>query len=207
MERQYLYLFRHFESEANVKKIFVSGNIDPPLSENGRNNAIFEAKYLQNIDITEIYSSPLLRARQSAELLNINKNVSINYDDSLVEIDVGELTGKSEILEENKLLFNMVMNEWEKGNKDYRFPEGESLLEVENRLKKFLFQNINSEKRNMLIVSHCLTIMAFLWLFCDNKFYRFYDGHVDKGKVTLVEYNNDTFNIIKFNLKPDELSG
>ena len=66
-----LYFVRHGESEANAAHRF-SGRSDSPLTERGRAQARAAARRLSAYDVTAVVSSPLLRARQTAERLMEN---------------------------------------------------------------------------------------------------------------------------------------
>ncbi len=87
-----LYITRHGQTEYNVNKLMV-GRTDIPLNEKGIEQAQETRKLLKDIKFDVIISSPLIRTKQTAEILNIN-DVPIIYDERLLERDCGELTGK-----------------------------------------------------------------------------------------------------------------
>jgi alpha-ribazole phosphatase len=67
-----LILVRHGESELNMENIFF-GHLDPKLTEKGQGQAQKTKEILSNINYKEIYSSPLKRAVETAEIINIKK--------------------------------------------------------------------------------------------------------------------------------------
>ena len=76
---------RHGEVE-NKKDIFYGDLVGYGLSKKGHEQAESAAKYIfNNFDIKYIYSSPLLRARQTAEPLSKLLKININYTNKLIE--------------------------------------------------------------------------------------------------------------------------
>src|SRR6266536_1904048 len=63
-----LYLVRHGQSEANVTWEFSYRRVDPPLTERGLRQVNATAEYLASLDVDGLYSSPMTRALQTAEI-------------------------------------------------------------------------------------------------------------------------------------------
>jgi broad specificity phosphatase PhoE len=89
-----LLLVRHGQSTWNAQGR-LQGWADPPLDETGQEQARWLARRLaaEEQNISAIYSSPLLRARQTAEALGLTLGLSVQADDRLKENDVGLLAG------------------------------------------------------------------------------------------------------------------
>ena len=87
-----IYFVRHGETEYNVLKI-AQGQLDIPLNENGVKQAEELSESLKNYNIDVIYSSPLIRAKRTAEIINKNHNVEIVFDDRLKEFYAGKKQG------------------------------------------------------------------------------------------------------------------
>ncbi len=81
-----LLLIRH---ALPVRRERADGPADPELSEAGRAQAIFLAGYLASEPLTAIYSSPLLRAKQTAAPLVEGSNLPVEIIDGLAEFDRG----------------------------------------------------------------------------------------------------------------------
>jgi broad specificity phosphatase PhoE len=91
-----IFFLRHGESEANVKGLFAGQKEDSPLSDAGVEQAEAAAQELRGINFSRIVASKLYRTRQTAEIIvkAIGFDPSkIEYDDRVMEYDMGSLTG------------------------------------------------------------------------------------------------------------------
>lgn len=94
-----IYFMRHGESQANADGIFAGPSYKAPLTDRGRSQAQLEGARIKNQGITfdRIISSPIERAKETAELLAMAAECDpgcITYDERLAEYDMGELSGK-----------------------------------------------------------------------------------------------------------------
>lgn len=89
-----LFLVRHGQSTWNAEGR-IQGWADPPLDETGHEQARRLAVRLaaEEHGISALYSSPLLRARQTAEAVGLALELAVQTDDRLKENDVGLLAG------------------------------------------------------------------------------------------------------------------
>lgn len=107
-----------------------------------------------------IYSSPLRRTRQTAEILGKDLHSTSRLTDALKERSLGKAIGKSvRWLKEN------IENE-EKTIYDKCFSDAESRFDVWNRLLPFYDEIMSSDNENIIIVSHgdTLSIFNVMWL-------------------------------------------
>jgi broad specificity phosphatase PhoE len=125
MKIQYIVHSTTLDNQSGI----VSGWHDCPLSPLGIEQAHNLHLKLQSLEAGSIFVSPLLRAKQTAEILFTN--VHIQEDDRLKEIHYGLFTHKAKHL----------IDDQRKKYITERFPEGESYLDVEERIKKFLLDN------------------------------------------------------------------
>ncbi len=202
-----LYLLRHGESAANAKRVFASLRIDPPLSDEGVRQATMQAESLKNIEFSAIYSSHLLRARQTAGIVGQRCGLEPIVFDTLHEIDVGILDGKDQDESNNWQDFMNIIGEWNRGSPDVAFPGGETLNDVETRFRVFLDSLEGGQKKPILVVGHCLLFMAVFWLFCGRYGPGFHDGYMGRGHLSIISGAGDKFNILKFSVPPGELEG
>ena len=160
-----IYVIRHGETEANVKGIF-QGNTDFPLNENGIKLARLTGQALKGVKFQKCFSSPLLRAAQTAEAVleeSGNTACPIIYDDRLREIQFGEWEGKKmrhgecEVPEEDVRLF------FRDPFRLPAFPGGEDVYQVCNRTQSFLQKlAANEEEGTFLVATHGCAFRAML---------------------------------------------
>lgn len=145
-----IYVVRHGLTELNKKKK-VNGQIDEPLAKEGIEQAK-TAVVLMPESITHIYSSPLLRARQTAEIINSKLNRPISWHHELGEIHMGSLAGKAWIEMEGGL---DLKTKHRSIQFDYREHGGESATDVKQRVAAFL-KEIHGKHSNheALLVTH-----------------------------------------------------
>lgn len=124
-------LIRHGRTEANDKGIYI-GRTDYPLSQKGISELYNKLDEFEYPHVGKVYSSPLQRCTETAEILFPDSSVQIV--ENLIEMDFGDFEGKSadELVKKSEFL------EWLKGGADSRPPKGESLQEVQLRLFKAL---------------------------------------------------------------------
>ena len=87
-----LYIVRHGETPWN-ELTKIQGHMDIPLNSTGLSQAAITRDLLKDIKIDRIFSSPLKRAKMTADVINENYGLQIICDDRLKERDYGEFTG------------------------------------------------------------------------------------------------------------------
>ena len=84
-----LYFVRHGQSEANVQVVISNRDLPHPLTELGRQQAKALACSLANVPLAAIYSSPIVRAAQTAQIVAAIKSLPVEFADALREPDYG----------------------------------------------------------------------------------------------------------------------
>jgi alpha-ribazole phosphatase len=152
-----LILVRHGESVANAQGLLL-GRTDAELTETGRVQAE-DARALLYGPVAEVRSSPLLRARDTAELLALGPPVTL--DERWIEVDYGEFEG-----ERLGAIPAEVWQRWQR-DRDFRPEGGETLAEVDRRIAaacEELFSAADAGARrpdgDVVVVSHVSPIKA-----------------------------------------------
>ena len=126
-----LLLVRHGETEWNRVARF-QGGIDVPLNENGRKQAQQAAEFLKDVPINFAVSSPMLRPKETAELILKNHpNIKLELQEKLKEINHGLWEGKLE--SEIKQEYADLLHQWQTAPETVQMPEGENLQQVWDR--------------------------------------------------------------------------
>jgi len=131
VERAILTLVRHGETSANLEGVW-HGSTDAPLTPRGREQALRVAGFLRDRhgDASAIYSSPLLRARETGEAIAGRLSLALRLEADLTEYHLGAWEGKTyrELHERHRL--------WDEIRRDPDFAPhgGESPREVTERV-------------------------------------------------------------------------
>ena len=126
-----LYIIRHGQTDWNVQGR-IQGRQDIPLNAAGRSQAQMLAKGMEKRPVTAIYSSPQLRAMETAKALAGNQGVEVIPLPELVEIGYGDWEGRtaSDILTKERKLYE----EWWQHPATVAPPGGETLNQVQKSL-------------------------------------------------------------------------
>lgn len=118
-------LARHGETDWNVAPPRFMGSIDIPLNERGREQARALAERVERIEA--VWSSPLARARETAEIVAGEHGLEVRIDGRLAESRRGAWEGRPipDIAEQEPEAWAA----WRRGGAEFRFPGGESLGE------------------------------------------------------------------------------
>lgn len=92
------YLVRHGEAENNVRNILNSAPIkkEYSLTERGKNQVQKTAKYLSAVGADLLMSSPILRAKETAEIISDATGLPVIIDDRLWEVKMGNFNNKNQ---------------------------------------------------------------------------------------------------------------
>ena len=147
-----LYVIRHGQTEWNVLKK-MQGSVDIPLNEKGLEQAEITKSNLNDISLDVILCSPLIRAKQTADIINSDRNLEIIIDDRLRERTYGEFEGTS------KNSFNY--NDFWAYNKNLKYDKAENIQDFFKRIYDLL-DEVKSKyyDKNVLIVTHAGVMKA-----------------------------------------------
>lgn len=141
-----IYFVRHGQTDWNVLEK-VQGKADIELNDVGKNQAKELREKTKNIDFDLIICSSLIRARQTAEIINENRNLEIIIDERISEREFGEFEGKKT----SEFSFEDFWN-YEKNEK---YIKAENIRDFFNKIYMFLDEIKEKYKdKNVLIVSH-----------------------------------------------------
>lgn len=156
------YIVRHAETEWNVRRL-IQGQGDSPLTLKGKEQAKELAKELRNITFDKIFSSDLLRAKRTAEIIALEHKLLVETTKLLRERMYGPFEGKQiESLKEFDKVFEALT---EKEKFSYKIhKEVESDEEMVTRLITFLRElALGNPAKTILISTHGSLIRAFLF--------------------------------------------
>ncbi len=140
-----LYYTRHGQSKWNLERR-LCGRIDIELTEKGLEQARELAKKASGLGLDLIISSPLKRARDTAEEVSKSCGAPVITDDRLLEMNYGIFEGTDFYGEEFRKVNNQIA---------MRFPNGESRLDAACRVYGFLDEiKVKYADKTVLLVAH-----------------------------------------------------
>lgn len=191
-------LIRHGQTTTNARGLLV-GRSDPALTELGERQARALRPLLSGV--SEVWSSPLRRARSTAELAL--PDVAHIVRDSFIEVDYGDLDGSP--------LSSVTIAQWESFETDHSLAigNGESLDSVDVRVHAELDQLLADrasllydDQRHLAIVSHVSPIKSALAWALGVPGSVAWRTRLDNGSITTIGTRRTSPTLVHFNVVP-----
>lgn len=184
-----IYLVRHGQTLFNAKGR-VQGWCDSPLTKEGIAQAVAVSKSLQPIPFEYGYSSTSERAMDTLACILDERKIPYEYLKGLKEINFGSLEGDKE----EEVFTDMSV--YERGFVEFG---GETIPSSTKRFKNTLEQIAKKHKENVLVVAHGGVIMSLLMDINEHlvQIHLNTHGFIGNCSVTILEYENDEFKILK----------
>ena len=152
---------RHGQAKNNTERILAGRTPGVPLTEEGVDQSEKAAKFLEEMNISAIYSSPIKRAKNTAEIVGKHNSIDVRIDDRLIELDMGKFTGKpyDEIFSSH----GNVFMKFYRGELEIAHNGVETFEEVKKRILDMVDHVIdNHPDENVVLVTHMDPIKAML---------------------------------------------
>jgi broad specificity phosphatase PhoE len=182
-------LIRHGETDWNVVRRF-QGLSDIPLNATGRLQAGFAKNGLQDIELDAIYTSPLQRAAETAEIIRGDRAIPVYPVQGLREMGIGEWEGLlvSEIDERYPGQYDL----WRKAPTQIRLKGGEPYTETQKRAWKTFWEIVKKhEGKTVLIVSHMMCISSILLTVAGLPLDDIWQYPIRNAALNIVEVDSD----------------
>lgn len=186
-----IYLVRHGQTQWNREEIF-RGTADIPLNESGIREAHLAAESLKERAIKAVFSSPLARAKQTAEAIAGLHGLEVRIIEGLKDLCFGEWQGVSHqaVLERYPELFR----QWLREPHRVTFPGGESLGAIQSRaveaVKKVVLKH---PEETIVMVSHRVVNRALICGLVGIDLSRFWQIGQDTTAINLLTWKHGRF--------------
>jgi len=196
----WLYLVRHGATANNrADPPRLQGRrTDPPLSDEGRQQARQTGQFLAGCRLDAVYSSPLVRARQTAEEIAGPQGVPVRVVDELIEVDVGVWEGRSweEIEKTDREAYRAFMTD----ASVHPYLGGENLDTVLARAAP-AFQRLMESNcgRLVVVVAHNVVNRAYLAKLMGMPVARYRSIPQDNCGLTLLRYRSGRVKVVTIN--------
>jgi probable phosphoglycerate mutase len=185
-----LILVRHGQTSANAGGL-LQGRIDLPLDDEGRIQALRTGAHIrENFPHARVISSPLIRAVQTAQAISGD----VEIDDRFIELDYGSWDGIA--------MSEVDPTQWAKWRDDssFRPPGGESLLELEHRVKPALEQLRNeAQDRDVVVVSHVSPIKCAVTWALNVESHVTWRFHLDRASICRIAVTARGLSVLSLN--------
>ncbi|APU71593.1 phosphoglycerate mutase [Companilactobacillus crustorum] len=199
-----LYFVRHGKTEWNLEGKYQGGHGDSPLLPESLHDISLLAKRLQDTAIDHMYSSPLPRAKTTAETLikNLNRKIPLTIVRDLREFDLGIMEGRKFSELENEMPEVIYAFRHQPTDYDYDLIRGESFERVAQRTTKAVKQIVaeNNAQSNVVIVSHGAALVTMIQSLLGTKIADIRkNGGLSNTSLTHLRYEDGEFKLIKWN--------
>jgi len=178
-----LLLVRHGETQWNSDAVY-RGRADIPLSAKGALQAERLASRLAAEGVSCLATSPLSRARDTAAAIARATGVHARPEDGLTDIDCGEWEGLSDI--RVKELYPELRQQWHSAPQEVTLPGGESLRDVEERVKVVL-DAVTGNDGTLVLVTHRVVLKVAFCRLLGLGNSHFWDVRFDLAGITEFE--------------------
>lgn len=171
-----VYIVRHGQVLHNALKVY--SNEDEDLTEKGIDQAKQLKNEIQNLEYDVIICSPLLRARHTAEIINV-KNRDILFDNRLKERNPGNLNGKPISYTNREEYWNF--------NSNIQYGTSENMKTFFERVFAFLDDLKTKDYDSVLVVAHSGVSKAFNAYFQGIRDGKFLEHGLKNCKIKMYE--------------------
>lgn len=183
-----IYVIRHGKTELNKANV-LQGRSNYPLNEEGEQQAAEAAKQLRDIRFDRVFTSPLIRAVRTAEIVAPDNHPEV--DERLIEMDYGPYEGMGLENPAPELLafFRDFQN--------HPAPEGmEPLQSVVERAGSFL-EELRGLSGNILISTHAIAMKGLLEYLTPESNGAYWSKYIGNCAVYVFENQNGTYSVPK----------
>jgi broad specificity phosphatase PhoE len=158
----HLFLVRHGENLANLTKEMSCRRVDYSLTPKGILQAEQTAGHFlaageagrAGYDVQAVYSSPLKRATETAEIIARRFGLPVVVMDNFREIDVGDIELQPPTLE-TWAIHNEIIESWFRGHVERAFPNGDNYITICNRMRAGIEQIVaGKDGQSAIVVGH-----------------------------------------------------
>ena len=194
---------RHGQAENNTKKILAGRSPGVNLTETGIKQVEQAGLMLKSLNISKIYSSPIDRALQTAEIVGKHCDLEITNDDRLIELDMGKFTKMP--YEQIFAKHGNVFLKFYEGNNEVSENGVETFANVQKRVFDMVDFVVNKHKnQNVVLVTHMDPIKAMIGKVLSLKPEILFELIIANASLNIFKNNDQKFYLTAINAMPSE---
>lgn len=192
-------LVRHGQTSWNIQEKF-QGMSDIPLTDLGRKQAGFARDALKSVEIDQAFTSPLIRASETCNIILENHPIKAKIEKDFRELSAGKWEGYNS--KDIERLFPGELAIWNSTPTKVHMEGGETLEEARiraiNAFNKHLSQN---KGKTILMVSHMVCLSTILLTIAGLPLDYIWKHPISNAAINIIEVdcNDNSANIIEWN--------
>ena len=190
---------RHGQAKNNTERVLAGRTEGIPLTDTGIKQVEHTAQLLEDMNISAIYSSPIQRAKHTAEIVGNHNSIDVTIDDRLIELDMGKFTGMpyDEIINSHGNVFMKFYN----GELEIAHNGVETFTEVKKRVLGIVNDVIEKHKdENIVLVTHMDPIKAMLSMIIDMSPTNLFELIIANASLNIFRENDQKFSLSGLNI-------
>ncbi len=190
---------RHGQAKNNTDRVLAGRTEGIPLTEAGIKQAEHTAELLEHMNISAIYSSPIQRAKHTAEIVGQHNSIDVIIDDRLIELDMGKFTGMpyDEIINSHGNVFMKFYN----GELEIAHNGVETFFDVKKRVLGIVDHIIASHPdQNVVLVTHMDPIKAMLSTIVDLSATNLFELIIANASLNIFREKDQKFSLSGLNV-------
>ncbi|QLH05819.1 histidine phosphatase family protein [Nitrosopumilus ureiphilus] len=195
----HIIFLRHGQAKNNTERILAGRIEGVPLTDVGIKQAEHTAQLLEHMNVSAIYSSPIQRAKHTAEIVGKHNSLDVTIDDRLIELDMGKFTGVpyDEIFTNHGNVFMKFYN----GELEIAHNGVETFSEVKKRVLGIVDHVIEKHPdENVVLVTHMDPIKAMLSTIVDLSPTNLFELIIENASLNLFREKDRKFSLSGLNV-------
>ena len=190
---------RHGQAKNNTERILSGRTPGVPLTDKGITQAQQTAELLEHMNISAIYSSPIQRAKHTAEIVGKHNSIDVTIDDRLIELDMGKFTNVpyDEIFSSHGNVFMKFYD----GELEIAHNGVETFADVKKRVASIVEEVIEKHPdENVVLVTHMDPIKAMLSTIVDLSPTNLFELIIANASLNLFREKDGKFSLSGINV-------
>ncbi|MCH9657732.1 histidine phosphatase family protein [archaeon] len=190
---------RHGQAKNNTERVLAGRTEGIPLTDVGIEQAKHTAQLLEHMNISAIYSSPIQRAKHTAEIAGQHNSIDVTIDDRLIELDMGKFTGMpyDDIINSHGNVFMKFYN----GELEIAHNGVETFFDVKKRVLGIVDHVLsNHPDENVVLVTHMDPIKAMLSTIVDLSATNLFELIIANASLNIFREKDQKFSLSGLNV-------
>ena len=190
---------RHGQATNNTERVLAGRTEGVPLTDTGIKQAEHTAQLLEHMNISRIYSSPIQRAKHTAEIVAKHNSLDVAIDDRLIELDMGKFTGMpyDEFFNNHGNVFMKFYN----GELEIAHNGVETFDQVKKRVLGIVNHVVeNHPDENVVLVTHMDPIKAMLSTTVDLTPTNLFELIIANASLNIFKEKQSKFSLLGLNV-------